>query len=779
MERDGIRAAIALAAVCGLLLLLPAASAYAGECPNEVVRTGYSALLPDCRAYELVTPPAVEPFYEGEGSNVARIFTSLSSTDGDRYMFYSTYGLQGAPGYSYNDLSIRGPHGWSTEDPVPPQSVSNYGAVCSNAYFPLVTPELTNWVLADGDDQQDHFTEENAQGSSCGTDEPELVEGEPQEYQNLFLHNPGVGFEAGSYQLIDTLAGAPEEAGLGDAWAQGASEDLSTVVFTESARLSPEAPTIRPPDNVHVTRRGGINWGRSEDLYVWSAGVVRLVTILPGGGVAVAGELPYAAVPHETPDAVGAATYTHAVSNDGRRIVFEAEETLYDRENPQQPREGECATPASACTVQLDAGQGGPQTGGGRFAWASGDGARVFFADERALTPDAKATAGRPDLYEYDFEAPEGARLTDLTAGAGEAGDVLGVSGVSEDGSTVYFVAGAALTGGQLNGHGASAQPGQPNLYVRHAGMTTFVATLGTDDEWDWERPGHPGLRLSARVSTDGRYAAFDSLGSPTGYDNRDLSSGYPDVEIYLYDLAVNTLSCASCAPDGERPTDSASIRPPVNLLGTIPENAVGYLPRSLSDHGQVFFESRDALLPRATNGLFNVYEYEGGQLHLISTGSANQSSYFAEASPSGEDVFFITGQELTPAFTASLSGGAHAAISVYDARVDGGFPERASPTACSEEDCRGAVSAPPSFSTPSSAQFVGAGNLLTAPPPAPHAKSAAQIRAEALARALRACRARHGRRARAACEALARRRYGPAAKGKRRSAKAGRSRGR
>ena len=35
------------------------------------------------------------------------------------------------------------------------------------------------------------------------------------------------------------------------------------------------------------------------------------------------------------------------------------------------------------------------------------------------------------------------------------------------------------------------------------------------------------------------------------------------------------------------------------------------YQPRYLSDSGRVFFDSSDVLVPQATNGLMDVYEYE------------------------------------------------------------------------------------------------------------------------------------------------------------------------
>ncbi len=338
---------------------------------------------------------------------------------------------------------------------------------------------------------------------------------------------------------------------------------------------------------------------------------------------------------------------------------------------------------------------------------------------------------------------------------------MLGVSGASEDGSYLYFVAQGALTS-EPNSQGATAQAGKPNLYLIHAGVTRFIATLDpTADECDWTWDSHcsgsPEASLTARVSTGGAFIGFNSTRSLTGYNNADANTGKPDLKIYLYEVAANRLSCVSCIPSGTRPSFGAAIHWPAAPVGK-PSAASSswnnhYPQRSVSDQGQVFFETTDALLPRDVNGHNNVYEYKDGSVHLLSTGTSEAGSHFLDATPNGSDVFISTVQRLLPRDSDSL-------YDYYDVREGGGFAEPpASAPPCEGEACRNAGSAPPGVSTPGSLAFSGPGNLPAPVVKKPVVKSLTN--AQKLARALKACM-RKPKRQRARCQAQARKRYGP-----------------
>lgn len=585
------------------------------ECKaNEPLRGGFAARLPDCRAYELVTPSSKLSTEPEGGWPAAR--------DGDALAFRSAEPLPGSPTGGYDYVATRGADGWSAEEMIPLRDYTSVGCGEESGRVEGWSADISSVVVLDGESSRSSGGKGAVRGE-CDAEGVETVSGEPVGYENLLLRDNATGV----YRLINLT---PPGVTPADARFQGASVDLSRVVFSEHAQLTPNAP-------------GGV-----EDLYEWDEGALRLVTVLPGG-VPVVGSLVSAPVQVRP---------QRAVSADGSHIFFTAGGALYVRVNGQS-------------TVQVDASQAGGSGGGGKFMGASVDGSRVLFTDEASagLTTDTVQGSG-VNLYEYNLESGV---LKDLTA-TGKAG-VHGVVGISEDGAYVYFLAEGNLAAGAVEG--------QPNLYLAHGGSIALIATLAGEEAF--------------QASPDGAWFAFVSKKSLTGYDNT-RPNGAPANEIFLYNATSSQLVCASCNPSGEAPTSAGGATMRTGL----------YVPHSVSDSGRLFFETGESLVPSDTNSQTDVYEYESGGLHLISSGTSPNESRLLDASESGDDVFFSSRQALVPQDTQE------GVLVIYDARVEGGFPFASSPPPCTTADsCRSASAPQPSiYGAPSSQTFSGAGNL-------------------------------------------------------------------
>jgi DNA-binding beta-propeller fold protein YncE len=543
----------------------------------------------------------------------------------------------------------------------------------------------------------------------------------------------------------------------------------------------------------------------TDGLYEWSAGQLQLVSVLPE---AEGGK------PAEPPFDIGdrGQNVQHAISDDGSRVIWATTAFgspsghIYVRDTARKK------------TLKLDAVQSGSGQGPTepRFQTASADGSKVFFTDTQRLTGDSGAGSGKPDLYECEIGETAGGptcALTDLTPApaATESAEVVALLGASEDASYIYFIAHAALAENESAGTTEKALAGEDkfNLYVRRNDgpepKTTFIAGVSAQDVASAERI------LTARVSPSGRYLAFMSNRSLTGYDNRDASSGQPDEEVFLYKAGASPqLVCASCNPTHGRPAgifESGKPRLPVQnvvdspetwreswLAATVPTREffagqeARYQPRYLSDSGRLFFNSPDALVPQDGNGQWDAYQYEpaaiggcttasetfraqtGGCVNLISPGRSSQESAFLAASESGGDVFFLTAEKLTGQDTDEQ-------LDVYDAHdcslspcitASGGGT---SGTCTSGETCRSSSVVEQSiFGAPGSTTLSGNGNLrsVAVPPAKP------KTRAERLASSLKKCKKRP-KRQRARCRAVALRRYGAHKTRSRHSRKAGR----
>ena len=88
------------------------------------------------------------------------------------------------------------------------------------------------------------------------------------------------------------------------------------------------------------------------------------------------------------------------------------------------------------------------------------------------------------------------------------------------------------------------------------------------------------------------------------------------------------------------------------------------------ADGATAFFTSPERLLDADTNGKFDVYMWDEGDLDLVSTGQSSDNSAFVDASADGDDAFFLTRQQLVGIDTDNYAD-------MYDARVGGGIASR------------------------------------------------------------------------------------------------------
>lgn len=399
------------------------------------------------------------------------------------------------------------------------------------------------------------------------------------------------------------------------------------------------------------------------------------------------------------------------------------------------------------------------------FVGASSDGSKAFFTSTQQLTDDATndsadasqgVCTGAPgangcNLYLYDFSNPAGHELVDVSAGdtSGHGPGVMGVVGLSSDGSHVYFIANGVLAAGAQPGDchyisSAGVLVGNCSLYVYErdsaypSGHTAFIATVSADT-----------VRALintevANVTPDGRYLVFPSA-QPLTAEGANQGGAQ---NIYRYDAQTGQLIRISVGNDGYNDngnsgTGDATIVPALEGMGRL---GTARLDPTMSDDGSyVFFQSPIALTPHALDDVStgtdstghptfaqNVYEWHGGRVYLISDGrDASASNGFCAGDASatcllgtdstGANVFFTTVDQLVPQDTDTQ-------LDIYDARIGGGFPYTP-PTVCTGAACQGSTAAPPAVPTAGSVTFTGPGNSVS---------GAGRARVRLLARAVR-----------------------------------------
>ncbi len=600
--------------------------------------------LPDERAYELVSPPNKNGGEIDDGVIAGDVAVPLqASEDGSAVTYASVTSFEAVPGEAKGSaaassyISRRNLNGWVTQNVTPPFGLPHAADALNvqSSTIEGMTPDLSSdFYVSDSGSLPGAFPGymmPYLQNNLTGVVEP-LSSVRPPNHEPF----------PSPFQEFDPVFA-------------GESNDASHVIFSANDTLTPEAT------------------GEESNLYEWIDGHLSLVNILPDGS----------AVSSEKKLAFGMAKFVervdldHAISTDGSRVFWtdENDEKLFARVN------GTSTILISGSQKTNGSGPGGTDPLGTElpvYQTASADGSYVFFTSTEELTNDSNtgdAASCAPlqgdcaaDLYRYDMQTGQ---LADLTADAADTtgGGVWGVLGSSEDGSYVYFVANGALASGATPGNCSQAEGGGfCNLYVWHEGSgTSFItrlsqASLGSGPlvggmaQKPFNAISSENLELrTSRISPNGRFMAFQSEQSLTGYDNTLADGSHcsgPDYfygtevspacpEVFLYEADSNHLTCASCNPTGGRPIGPSVLPFRVGAnAGHALRHSIGgsgwmtevYQQRYLGDSGRLFFNTVDALSPGDTNGQGDVYEYENGEARLISGGFGGEASVFFDA---------------------------------------------------------------------------------------------------------------------------------------------------
>jgi hypothetical protein len=713
-------AGIALCIV-GYLLMLTSAPALAdggggeGGCPNEQLRaeTG-STGLPDCRAYEMVSP-----LFKG-GYGVQGI--EAVALNGEGVAYYSPGAFAGQPagiGESLDAddyLARRGANGWSTVPLIPPAELAP-GEIGDADLLPTLDSVLEEVRFAN-------------------SEEPSK-EGNRIEFALHSTAAPDIGaeWEPAGGLVLENVTKTP----LRGLEYEGASPDFCHIVIENNEQVESQSQSGQP--FVDTQALLPVAEGVFKPLYELNrgcggepAGAHMVAVNNDGEGKAISPLCP----PSLGSGGGGESSQFNAIADGGSAVFFsaciandEADYQVFVRLAGTHTLEVSKPMLPACVEVPCAGASGRAQA---EFVGASDDGSRVFFtaplaARQPPLVPGD--TDSSNNLYLANIGCPEAASecgaservVTSLVQAshdplAGGAAEVQGVVRLAPDGSRVYFVARGVLSE-EPNAQGGLPTEGADNLYVYDSvsGKIAYIADLGASERILWS--GSSSAVEAQTAGAHGQFLVFSTYARLVASDTDDAR------DVYRYDAETGELVRVSVGEGGFDANGNQDDAPgEANADATIaPGHAGGPVKfqqelndRAISEDGsRIVFRSGAPLSPGAVDGVYEWHKAPGeseGSVSLIAGSSAEAPIHQVVISPSGNDIFFITTQGLARQDTDG-------APDIYDARVDGGFPPgSAALQQCSSDACQGPLTNPAPLLVPGSVSQAPGGNY-GAPAPA------------------------------------------------------------
>jgi hypothetical protein len=757
-------------AVLTALLLLSAPTALASEaCPNEQIRresninpaTGqpYDLSLPECRAYEMVSPLEKQA-HRAEPTN-----TGVPVAPDGNVIGFQSEGAFAEPGNVPTTtaplveyLSKRTPSGWITEGIPAPANLIAFPTLSGlSADF---APDLTSEEI------------------SCGKAVTEGG-GLTNTYRCAFRDAEGTWETTPTYTNIEGNE-TPETLYP----YLGSSADNSRIFIQLESPLLPGEPQVDSSGGIYEI--SGVGTPTPQ---------LRLVTVSNDGQALVNGnEGPLFGDQRESPAVKG--TAYHAISESGETLFFtatppEGVQTVYARVGARETVAVSDPSPAECTTCEASEQSA-------TYQGASANGEKVFFTTtQQLLNADTDKTT---DLYEYDFAADAGHHLIQLSGGGlgdltpGSGAGVQGVVRTSSDGSHVYFVATGVLTS-LPNSLDQFAQSGADNLYGVNTdtGETKFVGEMCSDHELsgslsDSQCPTtysdaalwgeEDDATRDAQTTPDGDYFVFSTYAHlAAGEDQNEAQA------VYRYDFDTGEVAWISHAASGYTVIANAGkgeasnvvIAPLYGRFGG--ERDTNDFNRAISEDGEyIIFTTAEKLQADDTNGASDIYLWHHGTVSMVSDGESpvgvdllqTGGSAYAALSASGSDIFFFTTTQLVGQDSDVLQD-------LYDARVNGGFAAPAVAPSCTDGEwtCQGKASEQPVPPKSEGSSTQAPGQNLIAPPfkelvePITKSKSKPLTNAQKLAAALKTCKKTKSKAKRRGCEKAAQKKFSPKPKKK------------